>query len=417
MKQAFGMTTGGAARTEAAHYPALDGLRAFAIGGVLLLHYLSRAPMLPTPLGKLLFVSVGLGGYGVDLFFVLSGFLITGILLRSRESPSYFSTFYMRRVLRIFPLYYATLLLLSVVVPIVAPAAFGPLPTDQMSDGWFWTYLANWPIAVDGYGVSPHALPHFWTLAIEEQFYFLWPAVVYFAGPRRLARICGALIVLSMIVRAALVYRWTGIVEPQLTTVTRLDGLALGAVVAVWWSSPELVARCRSFVRPLLLVSTVAVAVLYAWRGSLRLDDHAVLIIGLPLIASALAALLASTLVSGPQAVLGRVLSLSPLRFVGRYSYAIYVLHYPILIALNTRGLSVKALLDRGWSPFAAEGTVVGVNLSVTMIASLTSWYLLESRFLRLKARFPYLMPTYRVGGTSHETPTSGRVSDGLIGD
>jgi peptidoglycan/LPS O-acetylase OafA/YrhL len=157
------------------HIPALDGLRGIAILSVMLLHFtnaIAALPGSPTSAARSVF---GWGWTGVDLFFVLSGFLITGILLDSKGHPLYFRSFYARRALRIFPLYYAALFLFFVVpraIPSV-PATYSFAWHDQR---WFWFYLGNFhPLGPD----AKQFIGQFWSLAIEEQFYLVWPLLIW----------------------------------------------------------------------------------------------------------------------------------------------------------------------------------------------------------------------------------------------
>jgi peptidoglycan/LPS O-acetylase OafA/YrhL len=141
------------------------------------------------------------GWTGVILFFVLSGYLITGILLDAKGSGGYFRNFYIRRALRIFPAYYLVLLLTAATIYIVAPTSpvFGP---GAFEWNYFIFYVQNYWLGIQAYQ-TPLAgiLGHTWTLAIEEQFYLIWPAIVYFLGRRALVVFCIALLVLSPIVR------------------------------------------------------------------------------------------------------------------------------------------------------------------------------------------------------------------------
>jgi len=156
--------------------PALDGIRGLAILMVMLFHYggnLERT----NPIGRLVGGLFSFGWSGVDLFFVLSGFLITGILLDSRNAENYFSSFYARRVLRIFPAYYVSLALLLLILPMLDPPLRLSLPSDQ----WMYVFYAqNWVGIFDYPGRG--LLTPYWSLAVEEQFYLVWPLVV--------ARVC-----------------------------------------------------------------------------------------------------------------------------------------------------------------------------------------------------------------------------------
>ena len=166
---------------QSRHIPALDGLRGIAI----LLVVLHNAPDFPTHSSGFIWLAaiVGTVGWiGVELFFVLSGFLITRQLLDSQRSGNYYRAFFGRRILRIFPLYYVALLIGLVVFPLVFPGAVDS-SSPRRDQIWLWTFLFNWahPFGTAGFGFS-----HFWSLAIEEQFYLIWPFVVRKRNPRSL---------------------------------------------------------------------------------------------------------------------------------------------------------------------------------------------------------------------------------------
>ena len=167
-----------------------------------------------------------LGWVGVQLFFVLSGYLITGILLDTKTRQGYWRAFLGRRVLRIFPLYYAVLLAAFVIAPLVAGV---PTPGHE-HQVWLWTYLYNWAEPL-GRGVD--WLPHFWSLAVEEQFYLVWPLVVLAMSERALWRVCVMLILAAVAARTGLRLATQGTMGAYMFTICRIDALALGAIAAI----------------------------------------------------------------------------------------------------------------------------------------------------------------------------------------
>jgi len=208
--------------------PQLDAVRGLAVL-LVLIHNTDIYPSL-----HLRWVSAN-GWMGVDLFFVLSGYLITGILLDTKESPGYFRNFYARRCLRIWPLYYAVLLFMFVVVPLVRPSEAHTI-FEVRSAPW-WSYLffiQNFLVPIPT--MATGALGVTWSLAVEEQFYLVWAVVVRFCSPRQLRRIAVAVILLSPILRYYLSQHQVIIYS---NTLCRADGLMAGAFLALLLRSEE----------------------------------------------------------------------------------------------------------------------------------------------------------------------------------
>lgn len=347
------------------HLPSLDGVRGIAIILVLLWH------AWPTPWTVY-------GAVGVDLFFVLSGFLITGILADARDSTHRARTFYVRRALRIMPLYYGVLFLVFVVVRVVYRPhnlVYLQLLRDQV---WYWTYTTNWLIAFSHSHID--YLGHFWSLAVEEQFYLLWPVIVWNTSRKTACRIaCGAIVgaLLCRLTLAALGVWWYPMYG---LTPCRLDSLGVGAAIALALRGPgDIRTATRQIMRRLLYATVVAIALLlvltiadqYGGMPSLWLPHS----VDLTVVALVSGLLVTVAAMREPRILQGRVL-----RTMGLYSYGLYVIH-PLVLAW----LRSIAQLER--LPFVCG--VVGVVISYLL--AWLSYHGFEKHFLRLKSR---LAPT-----------------------
>ncbi len=367
------------------HVPPLDGLRGIAILLVLLHHQTLYRPT--EGLGRWL-SSVPIAGWtGVDLFFVISGFLITRILLDARGSDRYFVSFYARRTLRIFPLYYLVVFASVVVLPAM-PAAEQLLVGPQTPpERWpYWLYLTNFTVADRGFihGILDIA----WSLAIEEQFYIVWAVVVWLCPPRGLGLLCAALIVVSPWLRLEAVATGTDPIAVYVLTPYRADSLATGALLA--WSAtrgwlPGL-AAAAPWVTLAGVLTLVAVTVADGstwWQGPWWQR------VGYSGVALTSGALLVGALAHSSEAWWPRVLSARWLGAFGKYSYALYLFHLPVLRV-------VRAYV---FDPLEVHllGAIWLSQLAFYVIATLpafalawVSWHIFEHPILRLKRWFPY---------------------------
>jgi len=227
--------------------PTLDGLRGIAILLVTLFHYEVREWPWRAGFAAPLWTVVREGWLGVDLFFVLSGFLITGILVDTKSNQGYFRNFYARRTLRIFPLYFAYLAAVFLILPVLPRIAAWQAETPFDTQLWFWSYLCNLVISLRGWGASPQLVSDTWSLAVEEQFYLIWPAVVLLSSRRTLVGICLACIVGAIAFRTGLRLAHVPWVANVVLTPARMDSLTMGALVALAVRGPSGLARVARF--------------------------------------------------------------------------------------------------------------------------------------------------------------------------
>jgi peptidoglycan/LPS O-acetylase OafA/YrhL len=358
---------------------ALDGFRGLAILAVFLYHvaFFGGAPP-HSPLDRGLVRLVLTGWIGVDLFFVLSGFLITGILLDSRDRPGWLKQFYWRRLLRIVPAYY---LAMGVQVAILAWNG----QADSARLGWTATWLTNILVAREGWDSVARSMHHFWSLAVEEQFYLLWPLVVAVLPRPALRWTCGLLVVAASVIRVVLVQK--GFLTASYTLLPgHMDGLAVGGFLACQVREPGGLAAAARACRLPALVAGLMLAAIGVLRGRLVYGDPYMLAFGL----NALMVLAGCLMIIGaarPEGLLGRFLELRGLRALGKYSYALYLWHQPIILALAGAGIgaAVGARLGGG---VLVQLTVLGLAAAVlTLAVALLSWRLVEAPALRLKDR------------------------------
>jgi peptidoglycan/LPS O-acetylase OafA/YrhL len=370
------------------HVPALDGVRGVAIVLVLLLHFtLYGGPPSDVVADRIYYRIMTAGWIGVDLFFVLSGFLITGILYDSKGSAHYFRTFYIRRVLRIFPLYYGSLVVFLLILPHLFPLEPG-LQGLRPDAVWYWTYLVNVSIARDGWPFFG-AIGHFWSLAVEEQFYLAWPLVVLLLGRRSLMAVCLVCIVSSLLLRIGLELGGAEVAAHVLTP-ARMDALAVGALVVLTARGPNGLAGLARWAWPVVGMTSAGLLTIVAWRRGLPSEDVVVSTIGYSLLAFFFGAILVLGLTSPPEAALSKVFTSSTLRLFGRYSYALYVFHHPLLVLLKPHASALNELPQLLGSRLPGQILFTAVGTAVLLGMASMSWHLYEKQFLKLKRLFPY---------------------------
>jgi peptidoglycan/LPS O-acetylase OafA/YrhL len=377
-------------RANREHYPALDGLRGIAILLVMMFHFGWAKPAVGYPAKLLVFVT-NFGWTGVDLFFVLSGFLITGILLDSKKGAHYFKNFYARRVLRIFPLYYGVLVLTLIVLPRIVSYDSPDMQRLLRSQGWLWAYSANISVALrHGEWIwNPDwlRLGMLWSLAVEEHFYLVWPLLVFLLPQRGLLRVSLAMVILTPVARAVALASGVAADTVYCLTVFRADDLAMGGLLAAVLRTPEIMPRVRPYTRWAFWAGVGVVALLTARRRFFRHLDPSVETVGFAALACTYGSVLFSAVTSAPASRLSRVLSHPKIAFFGKYSYGAYLLH-ELLRPAFMRFFPVEGLERLVHSEVAAFLLHALFGTATTFACAVASFELYEKRFLRLKRFF-----------------------------
>ena len=372
------------------HVPVLDGVRGLAILLVLGLHVAVRMNEPENPADWWIWQVIRTGWTGVDLFFVLSGFLITGILSDSRSAENYFGSFYGRRALRIFPLYYGFLIALWVGGFFLRSGEY-PL---GMPAFWYFFYIQNYLMFAPGELVMPGVLGITWSLAVEEQFYLFWPLLVRRLSHRAMIRLAMIVLVVQSPVRALLYYfvdpAWLG--HAYAVTPTHMDGLAVGALVALVIRTPGGLARVRAWARVALPVGLIGAVVCFVLTGDVEARQMPFGLYGYSFIALLYGSILVFAISSEQGNAASRMLSGSFLRTWGKYSYAVYLLHAPaIRLAEKIMNVALWNVADPP-SLLGSQLPAMMVHLvfsgALALLFAWMSWHVLEKRFLALKDRF-----------------------------
>jgi peptidoglycan/LPS O-acetylase OafA/YrhL len=339
------------------YIPELQGLRGLAVLAVVFYHCHPRLE------GTWVHYASLWGWAGVNLFFVLSGFLITSILLESRSKEKYFRNFYGRRALRIWPVY----VLVLVIVYLNAPWFIGPTISAAVKSAPWLAYIFF--VQNLFHLTLPPAIGPTWSLAIEEQYYFLWaPIVRFLRAPWMLAAVLGAALVASPLLRLAN-FPWMTLTN----TLIHLDGIALGSLIALGLHTLGLSRRHWLWMG--LCAMLLGFAATATIAGGTAFLDSALAVA----FAGAMLAAIAST---GARNPISAALRSGPLAFYGRISYGLYMIHIMVFICFGWFDLR----MDR--YGLAGNLAAVAFRLAASTLFATLLWYGFESRILKLKRNF-----------------------------
>lgn len=360
----------------------LDGLRAIAIILVLLYH-LTPSHNSDQGFKSIAFKIADIGWSGVDLFFVLSGYLITSILVSNKVHGRPLYVYFVRRFLRIIPLYYLVLFLIFFIIPLTINSYEAPGIQTQLP---YWLYFSNY---YDPFSNVPTS--HFWSLAVEVQFYMLWPFVIYNCTFQVVRRLAVLLLIVALFGRAFLVFQGAEWIVTYMWLPWRLDGLVIGSLVAIYLSHGHFSDEPK-WALPLFFILGASVF-LVAWYGlattvfktPYNLQSF-LLRIFLPLLVSLFYGLTLILAIKFRYSFL-KILEWNLWKPVALYSYGIYIIHF-LLLPLFHRYLDPSLLFP------SLTGTDFPVYIyfitasSVSYIIAMASYHLFEIRFLNLKSKY-----------------------------
>ena len=346
------------------YFKELDGIRAIAALMIMFCHFFQ---ILNNKTAGFLFVNklANLGGTGVSLFFVLSGFLITRLLLKSKFDKNYFLNFYARRALRIFPLYY----LFLTIYYFIYPYFFNEKITSFKDQIFYWTYMQNFAMTFH-WGGGWFGPVHFWSLAVEEHFYFIWPLVVLFTKINRLRNVIYIILGIAIVSRAIFLFND---IEVFYFTFTRFDELALGGLLAVL-EYRNLLSKIQPILFLKLFLLTI-IPTIILWTLYSGLENKWVQLIKFNLMSLSYFFVIGYVMVLKENNKFKEILKSQILMYSGKISYGLYVFH-PLCFLTYNRFFNFGLVID------------MILSFAFTYIIAYISFNYFESYFLGLKKSF-----------------------------
>jgi peptidoglycan/LPS O-acetylase OafA/YrhL len=368
----------------------LDGLRAVAILWVMFGHISSSLNWPVTEFFQKPFnLLQNMGWVGVQLFFVLSGFLITRILMTDKGKPHFLRNFYIRRSLRIFPIYYLMLVLFFILLPLLGsfPSWLGNAVNDQL---WYWLYLQNWIRAFSDQG----ALAPYWSLAIEEQYYLIWPLMILSLNPKQLKFVCFLMILSAPVFRTGLYHYmplWfdvenIGKAAAYNFTFARWDAIAIGSLIALYVGSDNEL-KMMKIAKYVFVLGSIIILIQLAVLSNFTSVAPGIGMLNQTTISLVFGSIIVLVYFSKQSHWFVNLLEYTPIKSIGKVSYAMYLFHLPLaVIWINYWSLDFS-----NHSSFVTLLLVFlhySILVVVTYLLAQISWKIFEHPILRFKDRF-----------------------------
>lgn len=374
------------------YYRPLDGLRGIAILLILFHHLLIFDPKIYEFFSRI----ISNGWIGVDLFFLLSGFLITGNLLDTKKNKKYFIVFFTKRILRIFPLYYLFLFIIFLLFPLLYSNDKSSIDLFKSSLFWYYTHLTNIGMVFDIGLWLPFATSHLWSLSVEEQFYIIWPFVVLFIDRKYFIIFCISICVISPIFRWLLLeldifsdnhYSNINIVNFSIYILTpcRLDGFVFGAIISyiIRYKDPKFFI---DQLKRLFFFSLLLLIIIFIYtKGNFGWDQFIVQTFGYSALSLFFGLILYSSIC---EFKFLNFLNSDILVFFGRYSYSMYLFHMPIHYIVTNSIINNYAFFY--YNSLLKTFLCFAISMIFTIIVSILTWNICEKHFIKIKNRLVY---------------------------